>query len=40
MHFIANLFRTYHLTQALFDPPFTPEQVAAIRSGRRPAGPL
>jgi hypothetical protein len=40
MRFIANLFRTYHMTQALFDSPFTPDQVGAIRSGRRPAGPL
>ena len=40
MHFIADLFRTYHLTPALFDPPFAPDQVATIRSGRRPPGPL
>lgn len=40
MRFIADLFRTYHLAPALFDPPFAPEQVAAIRAGRRPPGRL
>lgn len=40
MHFIADLFRSEHLNQALFDPPFTPEQTAALKSGRLPDGRL
>ncbi len=40
MRFITDLFRTYHLTPALFDPPFDAEQVAVIRAGRRPEGKL
>ncbi len=40
MHFIADLFRAYHLDATLFDPPFTSEQVQAIKAGRVPAGPL
>jgi hypothetical protein len=40
MRFIADLFRTYHQLSALFDPPYTDEQVAEIKLGRRPAGPL
>ena len=40
MRFIADLFRTYHLLPALFDPPFSADQVAEIQRGRRPAGPL
>ncbi len=40
MRFIAGLFRAYHLARELFDPPYDAEQVAVIRSGRRPAGRL
>jgi hypothetical protein len=40
MHFIADLFRCYHTSRDLFDPPFTPEQVAALKAGRVPAGRL
>ena len=40
MHFIADLFRAYHLDGTLFDPPFTADQVAAIKIGDLPAGPL
>ena len=40
MRFIADLFRTYHLTPELFDPPFDAEQMAVIRAGGRPAGKL
>jgi nucleoid-associated protein YgaU len=38
LHFIADLFRTAHADAALFDPPFSAEQTAAIRAGRRPVG--
>lgn len=40
IHFIAQLFRLYHDRQRLVDPPFTPEQVATLKAGHRPAGPL
>lgn len=40
MRFIADLFRTYHLTPALFASPFEEGQVAVIRAGERPAGRL
>lgn len=40
LHFIADLFRCYQEAPELFQPPFTPEQAAAIKAGRRPAGPL
>ncbi|HTG43028.1 MAG TPA: hypothetical protein VK633_00730 [Verrucomicrobiae bacterium] len=40
MHFITDFFRCYHARSALFDPPFTDEQVLEVRVGRRPAGPL
>jgi hypothetical protein len=40
MHFITDFFRCYHERTALFDPPFTNEQVAELRAGRRPAGPF
>ncbi len=40
MHFIADLFRAYHLDATLFDPPFTADQVAAIKTGHLPAGRL
>jgi hypothetical protein len=34
MHFIADLFRLRHANTALFQPPFTPEQLRAIADGR------
>ncbi|MFD1141690.1 hypothetical protein ACFQ4C_11250 [Larkinella insperata] len=40
IHFIADLFRCYHETTALFDAPFSPEQVAVLRQGKRPEGRL
>lgn len=40
LHFILDLFRCYALAPDLFDPPFTPEQVAALKAGRRPEGRL
>jgi hypothetical protein len=40
MHYIADLFRCLAEEAALFDPPFTPEQVAALEAGRRPSGKL
>jgi hypothetical protein len=40
LHFIVDLFRCYHETAVLFDPPFTPEQIAAMRSGHLPEGRL
>ncbi|MCB9456307.1 MAG: hypothetical protein H6671_10015 [Anaerolineaceae bacterium] len=36
LHYIADLFRCYHEWPALFDPPFTPAQVAALKAGRLP----
>jgi hypothetical protein len=40
MHFITDFFRAYQERQLLFEAPFSPEQVAILKSGRRPAGPL
>lgn len=40
LHFIADLFRCYAVTPQLAEPPFTPEQVAHIKAGRRPPGAL
>jgi hypothetical protein len=40
MHYIVHLFRAFHETHALFDAPFTPEQVAQILAGRIPDGDL
>lgn len=40
LHFIADLFRCYQESQALFDPPFTPQQEAALKSGYIPEGQL
>jgi hypothetical protein len=40
MHYIVHLFRAYAGTQALFAPPFTPEQVAGFQAGSVPAGDL
>lgn len=40
MHFIGDLFRCYHLSPALYQPPFSAEQVAALEAGRTPVGRL
>lgn len=40
LHYIIDLFRCYHEYAALFDPPFAPEQVAALKAGRLPEGRL
>ena len=40
MHFIADFFRAYQEQPRLFEAPFTPEQVAALTSGKLPHGPL
>lgn len=40
MHFIADLFRCWHAHTELFAPPYTADQVAAIRQGRLPTGEL
>ena len=40
LHFIADLFRCYQETIDLLDPPFTSDQVAALKSGTIPVGKL
>jgi hypothetical protein len=40
IHFIADLFRCFQCDATLFDPPFTADQVAEMKVGRRPAGRL
>ncbi|MEP7341169.1 MAG: hypothetical protein ABI977_25790 [Acidobacteriota bacterium] len=40
LHYIADLFRCFHESQELFDPPFTLDQVADMRAGRLPGGRL
>jgi len=40
MHFIADFFRVYQMRQPLFELPFTNLQMARIKSGERPDGPL
>ena len=40
LHFIADMFRCYELSESLFDPPFTTGQTAAIKAGILPAGRL
>jgi alkylation response protein AidB-like acyl-CoA dehydrogenase len=40
VHYIADLFRCWHARPELFTAPFTPEQVTAMRDGRRPDGSL
>jgi hypothetical protein len=40
LHFIADLFRCYQATPDLLEAPFLPEQVAEIKRGRLPPGPL
>ena len=38
MHFIADLFRAFHLDPPLFDPPFSESQLRLIKAGQVPAG--
>lgn len=40
LHFILDFFRCFHETGHLFDPPFTEEQVVALKSGHMPQGQL
>jgi hypothetical protein len=40
MHFIADLFRCWHMRTELFTPPYDATQIAAMRDGRRPGGRL
>jgi hypothetical protein len=40
MHFITDFFRTYQERRLLFEPPFTPEQVAIVKAGKQPNGDL
>ena len=40
IHFIADLFRSRHAAAELFEPPFDPDQIAALGEGRLPAGRL
>jgi hypothetical protein len=40
LHFIIDLFRCYQESRDLFDAPFSPRQVADLKAGRPPAGPL
>jgi hypothetical protein len=36
VHFIADMFRCFQESPFLFDPPFTPEQLAGLDAGARP----
>ena len=40
MHMILDLFRQQHENAALFQPPFTAEQLQAMAGGRAPDGNL
>ncbi|TVL99981.1 MAG: hypothetical protein CV087_15775 [Candidatus Brocadia sp. WS118] len=40
LHFIIDLFRCYQELKDLFEPPFTAEQVTAIKNGHLPDGRL
>jgi hypothetical protein len=40
IHFIADLFRCFGESPALFEPPFTPAQLEELDAGRRPADPV
>ncbi|MCA9980730.1 MAG: FHA domain-containing protein, partial [Anaerolineales bacterium] len=40
MRFIIDFFRSYQRDKRLFEPPFLPEQVSAIKAGHFPAGEL
>jgi hypothetical protein len=40
MHYIVHLFRAFHLSEQLFEPPFNAAQVASISRGVIPEGEL
>jgi hypothetical protein len=40
LHFIIDMFRCYQESPDLFESPFTPEQVTALKAGRLPEGRL
>jgi hypothetical protein len=40
MNYIIGLFRCFQERQEVFEPPFTPEQVGALKEGRLPDGRL
>jgi hypothetical protein len=40
MHLITDLFRCYHDRDPLFQPPFEPAQIEALRAGQLPTGAL
>lgn len=40
LHFIIDMFRCYHESADLFQPPFTAQQVEALKMGRLPEGRL
>jgi hypothetical protein len=40
LHFIVELFRLHQQNCDLFDPPYTIDQIAEIKAGRLPPGPL
>ena len=40
IHYIADLFRCYADAADLFEPPFTPQQIARLKLGHLPDGPL
>lgn len=40
LHFIADMFRCYQESPSLFDPPFTPAQLAALHANQIPPAPL
>ncbi len=40
IHFIADMFRCYHESADLLEPPFSAEQVAEMKAGNVPAGEL
>jgi hypothetical protein len=40
MHFITDFFRSYQERQPLFQPPFTEQQLAILKTGKRPPAPL
>lgn len=40
LHFIVDMFRCYHESADLFEPPFTPTQVEILKAGQLPDGRL
>ena len=40
MNFIVNLFRSRQQDATLFEPPFSPAQLAVLHQGQLPPGPL